>query len=454
LGNFLQISFSDGIRNQISESYREWEFIQRIKSADANGREHRFFVQTSYGPAAIRWSAISGAGSYPSAQQTSVSEATALFKEINATIELEYNLWNRAKKSPAKYAEPLAIEIQSKGMACKRQMSRALFDNGLGVLGEVADFTGGTYEGVDYTVGTAVLVRIDEDNTSRGHVGYFELGDKVQFYNLAGTEHKLSDGGTAAEYGIVNAKNRANNTLTIAWYDTSDNLLTIDGAGTVVDTDVLYRENQVTHANLSAITGDYNTLTEQMTGLGALVENDGRNVHSLTLTGALGGSRYSASSNPIDVSHIQKSMSQTKVNVGEGVYSYKGMIMSPEANDSLIESREVDRRFQMVEDNKRGVKVFAYVHANDSMEVIVSEFCPKRRIYMIPEAKNGSKVLEYHGSDFESVRPGGAGSEFFLRPSASTAGHDRFIRSYLEAVGCLICRHPAAINVIEDFTTA
>ena len=450
LGKFLQISFSNGVNNQLAEAYRSWEFIQKCRVGDPNGREHRFFFQTSYGPSAIQWSAISPAGSYPSAQQATVAEKTALFKEISATIELEYNLWNRAKKSPAKYAEPLAIEINSKAMAAKRRLSADLFGDGTGVLGSVADVS----ESVDYgTDGEAVVCTLDSLNASRGGPQFFEFGDKVQWYDVDGTEHKLADGGTSSEYGIVIGKSRANNTVTIAFYDTDDNLLEIDGIGTVTDTDLLYREPQVTKYDLSAaVTLDYNGLTEVMAGLESLTANDGRAVHGITMSGASAGGQYSAGGNPLDVSHIQASMSQTKTTVGEGRYSYRGMLMAPEANDALVESREVDRRFQMVDDAKRGIKVFAYVHGNDTLEVITDEFCPKKRIYMLPEAKNGQKVLEYHGSDFEAVKAGGVGSEFFLKPSSS-GGHERFIRSYLEGIACLICKHPASINVITNFTT-
>lgn len=449
LGKFLQISFSDGVNNQISESHREWEFIQKCRVGDPNGREMRFFFQTSYGPAAVQWSGISPAGSYPSSQQATVSEKTALFKEINATIELEYNLWNRARKSPAKYAEPLAIEIQSKVMAARRRLSADLFGDGTGVLGQMAVVG----SAIDYsTDGEAVVHTLDSGNDDRGGAQFFEFGDKVQIYDVDGTEHALADGGTSADYGIVLAKSRVNNTVTVAWYDSSDNLLDIDGIGTVTNTDVLYREPQSTKTDLSSIsTTDYNTLTEVMVGLESLANDDGRKVHGITMSGASAASRYSADGNPLDVSHIQSAMSACKTAVGEGRYSYKSMIMAPEANDALIESREVDRRFQSVEDNKRGIKVFAYVHGNDALEVVTSEFCPKKRIYMLPEAKNGKKVLEYHGSDFEAVKPAGQGSEFFLRPGSS-GGHDRFIRSYLEGIAVLVCKHPAAICCVENFT--
>lgn len=445
LGKFLQIVFSDGIRNQISQDYRDWETVERMRQGDPNGREHRFFFQTTHGPSAIQWAGISPAGSYPSAQQITTSENTAVYKEINLTVELEYNLWNRARKSPAKYAEPLAIEIQSKSIAAKRRLSIDLYGDGTGVTGEVSSTA--------VTAGRLV-VTLASATGSRGGVNANEFGEQLECYEPTGvTEQTPTVASGTFSHFTVEDRDRALNTITLAARDASGTELTVTAANTVGAADVLYRKGQATRANLSTLSAsdDRNTITEVMAGLEALTASNGLKVHGITMSGASKGSRYSAGGNPLDVSHIQRALSQTKVIVGEGKYSWRQMLMSPEANDTLVESRETDRRFTTIEDNKRGLKKFAYVHGNDTLEVVTSEFCPKQRIYMIPEAKQGNKVLEFWGSDFEAVRPAGVGSEFFLRPNAS--GHDRFIRSYMEAVVLLLCKHPAAISVVENFST-
>ena len=109
LGNLLQILFTDGVRNQISKDFRDFEYIKRARMTNSVARELRFMLQTSFGPAAIQYRDPGTSGRpFPAAQQATVSEKTAKFKELNSTIELEYNLWDRARKSPEKYAEPLA----------------------------------------------------------------------------------------------------------------------------------------------------------------------------------------------------------------------------------------------------------------------------------------------------------------------------------------------------------
>jgi hypothetical protein len=138
LGNLLQIIFSNGVRNQISQDFRDFEMVKRAKVGSSVARELRFMFQSSFGPAAIQYRDPGTSGrSFPSAQQATVNEYTAKFKEINATIELEYNLWDRARKSPEKYAEPLALEIDSKASAAKRLCARDFY--GDGVAGQNAD---------------------------------------------------------------------------------------------------------------------------------------------------------------------------------------------------------------------------------------------------------------------------------------------------------------------------
>lgn len=87
-----------------------------------------------------------------------------------------------------------------------------------------------------------------------------------------------------------------------------------------------------------------------------------------------------------------------------------------------------------------------YVHGNDRIVFMTDEFCQKKRIWVIPEGD----VLQFHGADFEFVRPEG-GQRFFLRPS-TTGGHFRQVRAYMEGSGALISVHPSAMGVIHNFT--
>lgn len=449
LGNLLQIIFSNGVRNQISVDFRDFEMIKRAKVGSSVARELRFMFQSSLGPAAIQYRNPGTSGrSFPQSQQASVFEYTAKFKEINATIELEYNLWDRARKSPEKYAEPLALEIDSKASASKRRLAADLYGDGSGVVGTVASaaVTTPNSDQLVFTLATA--------NTSRGHAGQFEFGDLLVLTANAGTASALDTNlGTEPAFWKVVDKDRAGQTVTLQGLNAS-----LASAGTITSIstqptagDVFYRYGQPTIPNLSSIT-DYGTATEVMAGLESLVAGDGRVIHGITMSGVNSGSRYNAGANPIDVKHIQRVMSQAKVSVGQDRYRWKMMSMAPETLDALIESRETDRRFITKDDGARGVKSFVYIHQNDELECYTSEYCPPKRLYILPEAKSSEKVLEFHGSDFETVKAQGD-SDFHLKPS-SAGGHVNNVISYLQAIGVLICKHPKSVAVIENFTNA
>ena len=442
LGKILQIAFSDGVRNQISTDFRDFEYIKRAKVSGSLPRELRFMFQTSLGAAAIQYAnAGAGAGrTFPASQQVKIQENTAIMKELQATIELEYNLFDRARKSPEKYAEPLAIEIDSKMSAAKRRLAADLYGDGTGVMGTVAS-------AVDSGSGK-LTVTLSSSNTAKGHVGFFEYYDIIVAYPAAGGSKVATlAGATAVDQWVVLDKDRTANTVTLQAQSSTGVDLT--GALTVLPSagNVFYRFGQPSIPNLSTIT-DYSTGTDIIAGLESLTANDGRTVHGITMSGPTGGSRYDAGGNPLDVKHIQKLLDQVKLAVGQDRYRWKALTMAPESHASLIESRETDRRFQTVEDNKRGVKFFAYVHGNDVLECVTSEYVPQNRIYCMPETKAGEKVLEFHGSDFETVK-GQDMSDFHLKVGAS--GYTNAMVSYLLATGVFICRHPKAIGVIHNF---
>ena len=440
LGNLLQIKFSDGIRNQISKDFRDWEMVLRSKVSNSAARELRFMLLTAFGVDAINYANPGTIDSaFPSADRSSLSEYTAKFKEIRATIEVQYDLFERAIMSPEKYGEPVKVEMDSKLSASKRRLAADFHADGTGVLGTVASCT------------LASVVTLDVSDSARGHVGLFEYSQKISPKTATGgASAAVAVTGTFSHFVVVQ-KDRDNQILTLQAVNTA-------GANTALSTapaatEVLYRKAQADAGdipNLSSIS-DYGTATQVMAGLPSLVAADGRTIHGMTMSGAIAGSELDAGGNPIDVRHIQRAMSQVKVKVGQDQYSWKMMVQAPETLDSLIESRETDRRFMTMEDGTRGTKKFMYQHQNDSLECYTSEYCQPKRIYILPESKAGQKVLEYHGSDFKTVKAPGGG-DFHLKPSAS--GFVATVVSYMQAIGVVICKHPASVAVIRNFSNS
>lgn len=426
LGLLIQIAFSNGVRNQISTDFRDYEMVKRAKVANSLARELRFMFQTSLGTAAIQYANPGTASrAFPTAQYVSTQEYSAVLKELNATLELDYAIFDRARKNPEKYAEPLQLELESKMSAAKRRLAADLYGDGTGVLGTISAASAISGGKTTITLNTA----------GRGHVGLFEYGDLIVAKTTAGAASATA----VTSVWSVESKDRDNNQVVLA--------LVSGTSAAPSAAEVLYRAGQPSFPNLGS-PGDYGTVSDVIAGLDSLVANDGRLVHGITMSGVTGGTHYDAGGNPLDVKHIQKLMSNVKLAVGQDRYRWKMLTMAPESHATLIESRETDRRFQTVEDNKRGVKYFAYVHGNDVLECTESEFVPQNKIYCLPETKAGEKVIEFHGSDFETVK-GQDMTDWHLKVDT---GYRNAMVSYLQASGVLICKHPQSVGVIKNFT--
>ena len=430
LGLLIQIAFSNGIRNQISTDYRDFEHIKRAKVANSLARELRFMFQTSLGYSAIQY-ADPGEGSraFPSSQNVSLQEYAAVLKEIDATIEVDYGTFDRARKNPEKFGEPVQIEVESKLSAAKRQMAKDLYGDGSGVIGTISAASALSSDLTTITLNTA----------GRGHVGFFEFEDRLVAKTTAGAASATA---ITTVFEVV-SKNRDTNQVV---------LKRISGTSAAPSAgEVLYRNSaQSAWPDLTVASPEYGTISRVMAGLESLASWDGRKIHGITMSGATAATQYDAGGNPLDVKHIQKLMSAVKLAVGQDRYRWKMLTMAPESHGTLIESRETDRRFQTIDDNKRGVKFFAYVHGNDVLECNESEYCPQNRIYCLPETKAGEKVLEFHGSDFETVK-GQDMTDFHLKVDG---GYRNSMVSYLNAKGVLICKHPASIGVIHNFANS
>lgn len=446
LGKLLQISFSNGVRNQLSQNFRDFEEIKSERVGNPNGREHRFMLQSSMGPAAIQYLSPTG-GSFPASHKASVSEHTAIFKEFAATVEIEWNLWKRAQMSPAKYAEPLALEFQSKSIAMKRRLAADLHGDGLGVIGQIGASAATVVSG-------DVRFQLDTADSARGHVGFFEFGDILVLRDADGTATALDTNlATEPAYWKVISRDRKNDRVVLRGLDSSFAELSISSISVQAASGaVFYRYAQATIPDLTGAIADYGSATEVIPGLEALVAADGRVVHGVTMSGATAGTQVDCGGSAIDVSFLEEGLSTVKVNVGQGVYSWSKLCMAPEARSALINAAETDRRFQAVQDAQRGFSKFIYQHEQDSVEMYSSEYCPKKRARALPKGRSADgRVLELHMSDLSLVQVDG--NKLFLKP-ASGGGFSRNVQQFLEGYGTLLCKHPSAVLTLRNFVVS
>ena len=450
LGKYLQIVFTRGAMVQVSKSQREWEMISRMRDGNPNGRERRFMFINALGYAAAQTANPALTSSFPLGQKASIQEYTAEYKEFDVTVELEYNLWKAASLSPEKYAEPLAKEIELKSIVARRIMGIHLFGDGTGVFG-TASAT------ISSDNANQVSVTLKSGYNDRGHVRWFQQGDLFLAKNPDGsTANPTVDSGTFAAWRVKRIEPK-NDIVVFEPIDASGNVLSITGAGDPVaydsnidEDDVFYRYGQKVIPNLSSV-GDYGKATDVIPGLGSLVSNDGRLVHGINMDSSAGGTILDlGGSTALSIDALQEGLDEVDMRVGKGEFSYKQAVMSPEARRELIASREEDRRFNTVDDTLRGGKNFGYVHDEDTVLFVPSEFCPKQSLYVLPEGKqDGNKVISYFGTDFEPVQEP-MGSKMFLKPG-NGGGHEKNIVMYMGTRGTLVCHRPASILKVTNW---
>lgn len=446
LGKLLQIMYTDGIVNQISEDFRDWEMITKKKVGDQAARSINFMLQTTLGARAIQWSAQGSSAAFPSAQQVTASEKSAGFNEVFSTIELEYDLWDRALSAPDKFIEPLALEVTSKGIAQKRRLSIDLHGDGTGLIGTVHASTAVSDAG-----GNTVLITFADNGDG---ARYCEYGDAISVYNTDGSVEVTESAGEFS-YGLVTDRDRDANTVTVECYDVAD--ATVAGSAVVTDlasaaSHLVYRYDQPTKTDTTvavASRGEYNNLTEVMPGLESLFSADGRTMHGITMSGATKGTHYDCNNQPFDMSFIQKGMDKVKTITGQGRFKYKQALAAPETITALIDAQETDRRLISISDDKRGFKGFGYQHGADQLAFMETEFTHGKRVWILPEGGKESGVCELHGKDFKDVKVGN--QDMFLKASGA-GGYSPNVQKFMFGYMTLLTRYPAAGLQLNNFT--
>lgn len=466
LENLLQISYTKMIRQQLSASFAEWEMIKQYRVGNPDGRQRNFMLQTGRGPSSVQFRnpGLAG-GAFPAAHQSTMVEGRAVFKEMDLAITIPYNLWTLAQTSPAKYAEPLAIELASKPVAAKRLLAASLFGDGSGVVCEVASTGAATL-----SASGDVVVTVDVTDDAYGHLGFCEIDDLLIPAAKAGTvigATNLPVGAAVAQnvggafsnlayaYKVVRVNRSARQvTLRLVNQATLEAVASPTSvAHQMVAGSVLYRVGQPTIPDLTATPADWGSLTEALVGFESLISDAGRVVHGITMSGVTGSSVYDCDGNIIDTPFIHSAMDEVKINVGRGAYQWKKLMISPEAAKVFIEGRETDRHFQSVKDGTRGTHMFSYQHENDLIEVHSSEFVPFSRGYILPEGGQNGKVFDFFSTDWKAAQAPNGGGQFMFAPFTA-GGYSRDLIGYMSTRFTLVNMHPRACVKLKNFVLA
>ncbi len=441
IGNFLKIYSAKGIYNNLSTASELWKFMEKKRVAKPEGREVRYLLRSARGQEAAQFLPAGAEGSFPASRRTTQVEAVAYFKDFGTTIDVPRHLLNKSGSELAAYGQPLAEELDAKGVATARMLSRALCGDGTGVLGVVAS---AAISGGD----VVITLSSTSADAGRSHVGWMESDEKVLVYSTAGVfQTNTNSSGTTTYYRVVTVDSAAN-TVTLQPYSSADAALTATAVNDITAGDLIYPFGVGTdHINdLSGSVSDYGLASNSLVGLESLAADDGRVVNGLTMSGAISGSRVDAAGSIIDRTHFQSALSLAKRRCGKDRYKWNTALMFDDTYDAMMESWETDRMIVSSGDSVRGASnTLGYQHGKDKVVFSPDEFVQKNRIFIPAEGD----ALQFRGTSIEQVEVDG--KKLFM-PNDSSGNHQRKVRSYLEGSGLFFATHPAAIAVIEGFT--
>lgn len=440
---FLKIYQMDGFTRNLSENSEMWNHIQQLKEMDAMARQTKFLLIDQLGYSGVQALPADGSGNYPTAARSNLIEPVVNYKEWGWTVDVPRVLENKTGADLIQYAKPLATELDNKQIAFARLKCVEIQGDGSGAIGLLSAAASYAANEVTITISHASA------DAGRSFVRWFHEGDVVKIASPAGVARLAANAGgnLVSQLQVVDIDESAR-TVTLSGFAATDNDTTITGVGTIASGDYVYRIG-TTPNDLTAIsTNDYDTLSEVMVGLESLTANDGRGLFGITMTGSTKGTRKDLNGAVIDSKHFQQLLSELKRKAGKGRYSYDTAFMADETYDSLVESREADRRFHSIEDTDRGVKGIGYVHGRDKVEFVPDEFCHAQRIWVLP---TGKEALCFIGKDAQQVAPNGNDP---FRLSISGGNYSRTMETNFEQCGVLISKHFRALGCILDFTVS
>ena len=460
LGKLVKVDFATRVRWQLSKRTKDFDnFLKAFDTGDLGGkRYHEFALQTSGGPNSVQHATADGrAGTsydaFPDGQGSDIGWYNAYYKTTEVTIEVGLEEWSKAMDDPDKYAEPLMLESKSKALEAKKEMCVTMYQDGTGVRMIVT--------GTPTISSGRLVVAGSTASGDTGHAGWVQIGELVSV--IADTTTKAVTASTptslactvssgTVDYYKVYARDLRANTLTLIPLTSAGAVLTATAAGNVVTTNVIYKKGQKTIvATDSAITDDYNNITEVGAGLQSLVQDDDRKVHGVTMGGSTAATIYTATGG-FDPEHIQNGLTDVKTATGDE-YVYSQILMAPKIKDVFVANCEADRRFLAAERKDRGGKSYYYLHDNDAAEIVSSEYCPNNRIYALPEGRGGSdedggSPCEFRGKDYYMISTGG--SDEYLKPSSS-GGFVKAIQKFMKNRYCFLIKHNASVLAIKGF---
>lgn len=466
MSGLIQLVFTKDTMLTISDNFKDWENIKRVKVAGHDPRAILYSLTKSLGSQAVQ-GRKRGKDSLPTAKGAKYVEAEARLKRLYSAIEIDYDLLEGAKVTPDKYADPLAQEIKLKSIAQNRYLSGVVNRDGSSVLATIIDDTiSGEAVGSD-SIGDDII-NFDSNPSVGGYgAGHLEYDEAYAVFRadgsgtLATVNTKVGNDGVPFVYVLVvdTERNDNDNYAVVQFYSDAECTQSVTSAtAALLAGDVLCKAEmpvpkEYAHdagvwkrpngsAGSVSLNQDLSEYGLEIGGLYAIAASDGATYNGVEARGSTKVTETRANSKLADLDHLQRVMD--KLNTKMGRYKYNQMLVSPGVQRTFLQAQESDRRLRDHKDKDRGFDGFGFKHGGMLLACEDSQFVPKQQISIIPADAKG--VVQMHGSDFKEFNVGGMSSF----PVVGSDGYETAVVKYMYATMTFICNNPAAIGRVTN----
>lgn len=472
LGYTLWIHFQDKFTSLVNNDVRDFASLEAIvDSSGAAARSVRYAVEPArpVSNAQMRDAGASGPA-FINGDADNIVEKEAFAKQLDVVAEFDYDVYKRAEKSPSEiYVGPMGMALDRISVNAKESLLIQYYGDGSGAQATIASVDGTT---------STVTVTLRNTSAYGGCKYWLRNNQKVVVASAAGVYHVPASSSLTAKYAVVSNMNYSAGTCTLTWYDSSDALVTTNGAGSpaVAADDIIYNYSDVSNGfdttaphrtNLLAGTGDWGQLL-YMPGLQSLgsapstcgTGAGGRVVNGTTLSGSYAGTVVDKGGVSLFFTDFANLFATVNRNVGEGKFDYPQLKCSFDTWSYVTNLDEGSKLLRPVVEqspNGRGEKKYMYDHGDYSAALVSRRFVPDFEIIAEPKladiqgmsdvTKEGPLQFKFTG--FEYIMEPGSAEMFRFK----IAGGERkkTVQAHLGTYGTFICTQSAGIARIVNF---
>lgn len=454
MSSLIQSVYTKETMVTISDDHKDWENVKRVRVSGHDPRSILYSLNKSFGSGGVQ-PGPRGKTALPVAQSSSYQECEARLKRLYSAIEIDLDLWEGAKVTPNKYADPLAQEIKNKSTAQLQYLSGMINRDGSGILATVESVSGLKLNfekapscggaGANHLSYNEVYAVVRADGSESLVAGKKYLSGPAHIIGLVEVfDIERNGGDNYAEVEVYSGDTAAvgvsgSESLLISAVSDIEVGDVICKLGAIVPKE--YAESAASFAR--PVDKELALLGNEIGGFYAIANDDGATYNGVTAEGSTKVSAIDASEELADLDQLQRMMNKLVSKMGSR-YKYDQMLVSPGIERTFLQAQESDRRLVSHTDKERGFDGFGFKTNGQTLACQVSQFAFLQEINVVPKDLKG--VVQMHGTEYKEIA---VDSQKTFLKTRDGGGYETALQKYMYATMTFICPNPAAMGRVK-----